>query len=132
MVNVDLLDLVKPVIEDYSSSRVIVSKSPVTFSCTATGNPKPRVTWRVNGMPASNTDKHSIDDDTLTILYTDAADTGSYTCVAHNSVSNGTQLIDFSVEASANLTVLGMLEMYDSVMHLFVVIIALFLFPSCT
>lgn len=103
------VDLVEPVIEESPVSQIVNARSVVNFTCIAAGNPNPRIMWLSRNIPLSDTDRYSVDGGVLTILSTTAADTGSYTCLAHNTVNNRTDHIDFSVNASAHLTVLGSL-----------------------
>ena len=99
--------LVKPVIETPPADQTVVAGSPANFACTASGNPHPRVTWLKGGIPLSNTDKRTINGGLLAVLSTSVDDTGSYTCLASNTVTNMTETIDFSASATAQLTVLG-------------------------
>ena len=90
---------------------------PVTFTCSATGIPPPKITWVRNGAPfdRSNT-RVTLTDPTVPELYstnggdvflvsrnltldnTMDADTGTYTCVASNgNAMNQTDMQNFQL-----------------------------------
>ena len=90
---------------------------PVTFTCSATGIPPPKITWMRNGAPfdGSNT-RVTLTDPTVPELYstnggdvflvsrnltldnTMDADTGTYTCVASNgNAMNQTDMQNFQL-----------------------------------
>lgn len=102
-----MIALVEPVIANRPLTQTVNYGSPVTFSCAVTGNPKPDITWLYRDVLISTSDRYSVNDGTLTVLASSLADIGSYTCRASNIVSNGTQLVHLSVNASAHLTVVG-------------------------
>ena len=68
--------------------------NPVTFSCQATGEPIPNISWCFNSVMinTSNTKKYNVSDlingnvitSIFTILNTNLMDVGNYTCVAKN------------------------------------------------
>ena len=84
--------------------------NPVAFSCQATGEPVPNITWYFDGVMinASNTSKYnvtsSINDTTIesfvTIMNAQSLDAGTYTCYTENIISNDS--------SSGILTVNGM------------------------
>ena len=70
-----------------------------SFTCQATGNPLPTITWYFNGAPVdeANTMKYTISmmslntttiSSTLTIMNVQSSDVGTYTCNATNVVSS--------------------------------------------
>ena len=71
-----------------------------TFTCEATGDPLPSISWYFNGtlVNESNTEKYTISNisnstnitSTLTIMSIDSYDVGTYTCNATNVVSTDT------------------------------------------
>ena len=73
-----------------------------SFSCQATGEPVPTISWYFNGIPISNdtdVDKYDISEtsvntttinSTLTIMSVESSDAGTYTCNATNVVSSDT------------------------------------------
>ena len=63
---------------------------PAGFYCTASGSPRPTISWRFKGQTLSPGDKYSINDDgTLIILnYVSSDDIGQYTCVATNTLGS--------------------------------------------
>ena len=70
--------------------------NPVTFSCQATGEPVPNISWYFNSimMITSNSSKYNISnsfDETLvtsllTIMNIQSSDVGTYTCHAENFI----------------------------------------------
>ena len=73
-----------------------------SFTCQATGEPVPTISWYFNGIPISNNtdvDKYDISEtsvntttinSTLTIMNVQSSDVGTYTCNATNVVSSDT------------------------------------------
>ena len=72
-----------------------------SFTCQATGEPVPTISWYFNGIPISNdtdVDKYDISETSvntitiniLTIMYVKLSDVGTYTCNATNVVSSDT------------------------------------------
>ena len=64
----------------------------MTFSCNATGNPAPTISWTKDGSPVSNNSRIGLSGDNkqLTIRYVSRTDSGEYQCVADNSLGNDT------------------------------------------
>ena len=86
-----------------------------SFTCQATGEPVPTITWYFSGAPVDevNTMKYMISmtplntttiSNTLTIMNVESSDVGTYTCNATNGVS--------SVTSSRVLTVNGELLLF--------------------
>ena len=72
-----------------------------TFTCQATGEPVPTISWYFNGDPVNvtNTIKYTVSEtsvntttinSTLTIMSVESSDVGTYTCNATNVVSSDT------------------------------------------
>ena len=73
-----------------------------SFTCQATGEPVPTISWYFNGIPISNdtdVDKYEISESSvntttinsiLTIMSVQSSDVGTYTCNATNVVSSDT------------------------------------------
>ena len=65
-----------------------------TFSCNATGDPAPTISWTKGGSLINTSGDSRIsfgaDNKTLTITNVSRADSGQYRCVANNSVGNET------------------------------------------
>ena len=67
---------------------------PVTFSCQATGEPVPNISWYFNSIAinSSNSSKYNISNSinitlitsVFTIINTHSSDVGTYTCYANN------------------------------------------------
>ena len=66
----------------------------VTFTCNATGNPLPAISWTANGSPINA--RHnwkfsfSVNNTQLTVTEVNRNDSGEYRCVANNSLGNAT------------------------------------------
>ena len=70
-----------------------------TFTCQATGEPVPTISWYFNNIVLANGAKHTISmmsvntttiNSTLTIMSVESSDVGTYTCNATNVVSSDT------------------------------------------
>ena len=79
-----------------------------SFTCQATGEPVPTISWYFNDAPVTNTMKYTISmmsvntttiSSTLTIMSVESSDVGTYTCNATNVLSSDT--------SSGVLTVIG-------------------------
>ena len=91
---VQFLHLVPAEIIDGVSDVLENETNPVTFSCQATGEPVPTVTWYFDGavLNVSDTSEYSVSSSTngtvftssITILNTQSSDAGIYTCEAEN------------------------------------------------
>ena len=109
-----LLFLVAPTVTDLSPlEQTVTSPAAATFTCSATGRPRPSVSWDRMELNANRTllpDDRSVEMEsgergitsTLTVDPTSAADAAGYVCVASNIVDND--------EMSATLTVHGNLQ----------------------
>ena len=66
----------------------------MTFSCNATGNPAPTISWTKGGSLINTSGDSRIsfgaDNKKLTIINVSSADSGQYRCVANNGVGNDT------------------------------------------
>ena len=84
--------------------------NPVTFSCQATGDPVPDISWYFNDVMinVSDTSKHNVSDilngivitSYLTIVNAQSSDVGTYSCHAENFIG--------MERSSAILTINGM------------------------
>ncbi|XP_067398294.1 hemicentin-2 [Emydura macquarii macquarii] len=87
--------LVPPSIEnaDEEDSVKVPEGQSVRWSCVATGNPKPEITWLKDGSPLHSRDTHYISPDgsVLQINQTTLSSAGRYSCVASNSVADKTK-----------------------------------------
>ena len=77
--------------------------SPIIFSCEATGEPVPSISWYFNGamITVSNTSNYNISNtlngitaitSTLAIVNTQPPDVGTYACLAENIVGSDRSL----------------------------------------
>ena len=93
--------VVTPVIRPKVSDRVEDEGDIVSFTCQATGEPVPTISWYFNGAPVNDdtdVDKYYITKmemntttiSILTIMSVESSDVGTYTCNATNVVSNDT------------------------------------------
>ena len=72
--------------------------NPITFTCQATGEPLPTISWYFNSVmiKASNTSDYNISstvsgvvmESLLTIFNTQSSDVGTYTCHAENVIGS--------------------------------------------
>ena len=74
--------------------------SDLTFSCDASGNPAPTISWKRDGSPLNAVGRTSFSDDKkqLTITNVSRTDSREYQCVAKNKVGS-----DTSKSASLNV-----------------------------
>ena len=90
--------LVTPNITSEVLDQTIIEEDTVSFTCQATGEPLPNISWFFNGVHVNNEtnmDKYYISQSsinitittTLTIMSVDSSDAGTYTCNATNVVS---------------------------------------------
>ena len=103
--------LVIPDISPEVMDEVQYKGGTASFTCQATGEPVPTISWYFNGAPVNNdtdVDKYKISktpvntttiSNTLTIMSVKSPDVGTYTCNATNVVSSDT--------SSGVLTVIG-------------------------
>ena len=93
--------LVIPAISPEVMNQIQNEGAPAFFSCQATGEPVPTISWYFNGTPVdeSNTMNYTISmmslntttiNSTLTIMNVQSSDVGTYTCNATNVVSTDT------------------------------------------
>ena len=87
----------------------------VTFSCNATGNPKPTISWSRSGSPVhtSNNSRFSFSEGKkeLTITNVNRTDSGKYQCVASNSLGNDTSdAATLNVQCKYGLTLLFLIN----------------------
>ena len=66
-----------------------------SFTCQATGEPVPTISWYFNGAPVDEANTMSVNtsttiSSTLTIMSVESSDVGTYTCNATNVVSSDT------------------------------------------
>ena len=86
--------IVQPEITDEVTDLLENESNPVTFSCQATGEPIPSLSWHYNGamVNVSNSSKYNISyslngtmiTSSLTIINTKSSDVGTYNCHAEN------------------------------------------------
>ena len=84
------------------SDQVEDEGNTVSFTCQATGEPVPTISWYFNGAPVNNdtdVNKYNVMEmevntttinSTLTIMNVESSDVGTYTCNATNVVSSDT------------------------------------------
>ena len=88
------LHIVQSEITDKVNNLLENETNPVTFSCQATGEPVPTISWYFNGVMinVSDTSKYNISssvngtlvESLLTIVNAQSSDVGTYTCYTEN------------------------------------------------
>ena len=72
---------------------MVEEKQNLTIACTATGQPKPKITWSksVNKLPK---DRNKVINEALTIYNAVKKDGGTYICKADNILSSATLMLN--------------------------------------
>lgn len=92
-----------PVIILGPSNQTLPLKSIAVFSCEATGNPVPVISWYKDTVPVLITERIDISDSgTLQISKLEKGDSGSYTCVASSRIGKATWTGFLKVETPTN------------------------------
>ena len=95
----NLSPLVTPTISLEVMDQVQDEGGTVSFTCEATGEPVPTISWYFNSALLINGAKHTISEtsvntttisSTLTIMSVESSDVGTYTCNATNVISSDT------------------------------------------
>ena len=80
----------RPEFSEHPQNRTVLEGLNVAFSCNASGNPTPNLSWTKNGSPINTTANASISlsagNKQLNITNVNRVDSGEYRCVADNSV----------------------------------------------
>ena len=83
--------LVGPSISPEVMDQTLNEGDTASFTCQATGEPVPTISWYFNGsLLMGNTTKYIIATNELQILNVQSSDVGTYTCNATNVVSTDT------------------------------------------
>ena len=84
---------VAPQITENPQDATVTEGGNALFSCNASGNPAPTISWTKQGSLLSASGDFRIsfgaDNKTLTIVNVSRADSGQYRCVASNNVESG-------------------------------------------
>ncbi|KAL2104146.1 hypothetical protein ACEWY4_001014 [Coilia grayii] len=86
---------------DPPQGQLVTIGSDVEIKCATTGNPRPTITWRMNGQPIGDTPTRNrrVYDDTLMLQHVQRSDTAVFQCEASNRHG--------SIMANVNLMVLN-------------------------
>ena len=90
-----------PKFQTTPSDRTVLKGTNAVFTCTATGDPNPTITWTYEGgqLPTNSQEDTSTGTLTITSVTNDDKNEGMYTCTATNPLK--------SINATAKLTVQG-------------------------
>ena len=93
----NLFRLVAATISPEVSDQIQDERTTASFTCQATGEPVPTISWYFNNTLLANGAEHTISEtsvntttinSTLTIMSVESSDVGTYTCNATNVVSS--------------------------------------------
>ena len=90
---------VEPTITEISANQTIVEGKRVTFTCEATGNPVPQITWKIFLESGDNNAAQLEKPSPQSIRLSSASprDAGKYVCIAKNSPGNDTKAVYLNV-----------------------------------
>ena len=100
-------------ITEKPSSVIVEEGQNVRLVCKATGQPKPKVTWRKAFSHVSN-ERTALVDGNLTILDVKKADGGAYACSAKNRLGQDTTVAQITVLSKLKFTLVPPLKVYAS------------------
>ena len=83
-----------PTIQVSPRSLTVTENSTAPFTCSASGNPRPEVTW----LNVSDANHHVMDDGRLVIKRVTLKDAGNYTCHAKNILGTATEAAQLVVK----------------------------------
>ena len=89
--------LVAPTIDGTSIQERRTKGGNISFECSASGVPKPDITWKKDSKVINNDGRFIITASGLFIKDIETDDVGAYTCVANNSV--GTKMLTSTLQA---------------------------------
>ena len=89
----------EPTITEISANQTIVEGERVTFTCKATGNPLPQITWKIFLESGSNNAAQLERPSPQSIRLPSASprDAGQYVCIAENIAGNDTEVVYLNV-----------------------------------
>ena len=90
--NIGLNHVVAPVVHPEVMDQTLNEGSNALFTCQATGDPVPTISWYFNGAPVdeANTMKYIMISNTLIVINVQSSDVGTYACNATNIVTTDT------------------------------------------
>ncbi len=96
--------LVEPTIIEISANQTIVEGERVTFTCKATGNPLPQITWKTFLESGADNAAHleRPSPQSIRISSTSPTDAGQYVCIAENDSGNDTEAVYLRVLGENN------------------------------
>jgi len=95
--------ILSPEVTVSPATQTVTENQTATFYCSATGNPRPVVTWsKVNG--SLGKDVRSTNDGKLEILRSSYNDTGKYVCEAISALGQDHKITSLAVEVPPHLT----------------------------
>ncbi|XP_017276034.1 hemicentin-1 isoform X1 [Kryptolebias marmoratus] len=89
-----------PVIHSYPSTMDVIFNSPITLPCSATGSPRPTITWQKEGIniPTTGGMFTILPNGSLQISKASMSDSGMYICVAQNPAGTALGKIKLRVQ----------------------------------
>lgn len=94
--------------------------STATFTCTATGNPAPAITWSHDGQQLVTSGRYLISSDrrTLSVLNAQQDDDGVYMCHASSQVGSQSDSINLDVQGKELYFSINIYVTFKLIMHI--------------
>ena len=100
----------RPVVSPVGSQITELALVKITLSCPADGSPRPKITWKKDGVELVPGERYVVDDKgSLTITSAVTDDSGTFTCTAKN--------IAGAEEASSSIDILGRISLWLEVVY---------------
>lgn len=95
----------EPTITEISSNQTIVEGGRVTFTCKATGNPLPLITWKIflESGDDNAAQRERPSPQSIRISSASPRDAGQYVCIAENDSGKDTEAVYLNVLGKYNI-----------------------------